>query len=59
MNMYTYGRELSIILPASVHLFKFTCSALTVPFPLFCLLLRKQSPVWEQPHSQSLPAFVL
>lgn len=59
VNMYTYGKELSIILPASAHLFKFTCSALTALFPLLCLLLRKQSAVWEQPHSQSLPAFVL
>lgn len=59
VNMYTYGRELSIILPASAHLFKFTCSALTALFPRPYLLLRKQSPVWEQPHSQSSPAFVL
>lgn len=54
VNMYTYGRELSIILPASAHLFKFTCSALTAPFSLLGLLLRKQSPAWGQPHRQKL-----
>jgi hypothetical protein len=59
-NMHTYGRELSIILPAFAHPSKFMCRELTAPFPLLLyLLLKKQSPVWEQIHAESAPAFVL